>query len=217
MKLKLDLHVHTSYSDDCKLSIDQIGKKCSEIGLDGYAVTDHDTIDGISEAITRKSGLIVIPGLEVSAKGAHILALGINELVPENHSISKTVEDIHEKGALAVLAHPYGLPKSWVNIHKVKDAGFDAIETSNSSQIPNKIIENLNNRLAEKLQLPKTGGSDSHIIETLGRSYTVVETESSSVDDILDSIKNGKCEAYGSGLTFKEVSRKVLRGLYNLW
>jgi predicted metal-dependent phosphoesterase TrpH len=217
MKLKLDLHVHTSHSYDCDLSLDQIEEKCLEIGLDGYAVTDHDSIKGLSEAIARKNGLTVIPGLEVSAKGAHVLGLGICEIVSDNQGIQKTVDDIHEKGGLAVLAHPYGLPKSWVNMHKVEDAGFDAIETSNSSQIPYKIIENLNNRLAEKLHLPKTGGSDSHVIETIGRSYTVVETDTSAVNDILDAIKNGRCEAYGCGLTLNELSRKVWRGLHNLW
>jgi predicted metal-dependent phosphoesterase TrpH len=193
------------------LSIDQIEKKCFELDLNGFAITDHDTIDGVSEAIKIKSGLIVIPGLEISAKGAHVLALGVNELIPENQSLSKTVNDIHKQGALAILAHPFGLPKSWVNIHKVEGACFDAIETSNSSQIPYRIIEKLNNRLAEKLQLPKTGGSDSHIAETLGRSYTVIETESTTLDDILSSIKNGRCTAYGSGLTLGEFFSKVWR------
>ncbi len=217
MKLKLDLHLHTSHSYDCDLSLDQIEEKCLEIGLDGYAVTDHDSIEGVSEALNRKNGLTVIPGLEVSAKGAHVLGLGISEIVSDNQGILKTVDDIHEKGGLAVLAHPYGLPKSWVNIHKVKDAGFDAIETSNSSQIPYKIIHNLNNRLAEKLQLPKTGGSDSHVIGTIGRSYTVIDTDTPTVNDILDSIKKGRCEAYGDGLTLNELSRKFWRGLHNLW
>lgn len=217
MKLKLDLHVHTSYSYDSDLSLDQIEEKCLEIGLDGYAVTDHDSIEGVSEALNKKNGLTVIPGLEVSAKGAHVLGLGISEIISDNQGILKTVDDIHEKGGLAVLAHPYGLPKSWVNIHKVKDAGFDAIETSNSSQIPYKIIHNLNNRLAEKLQLPKTGGSDSHVIDTIGRSYTVIDTDTPTVNDILNSIKKGRCEAYGDGLTLNELSRKFWRGLHNLW
>lgn len=217
MKLKLDLHLHTSHSYDCDLSLDQIEEKCLEIGLDGYAVTDHDSIEGVSEALNRKNGLTVIPGLEVSAKGAHVLGLGISEIISDNQGILKTVDDIHEKGGLAVLAHPYGLPKSWVNIHKVKDAGFDAIETSNSSQIPYKIIHNLNNRLAEKLQLPKTGGSDSHVIDTIGRSYTVIDTDTPTVNDILNSIKKGRCEAYGDGLTLNELSRKLWRGLHNLW
>lgn len=217
MRLKLDLHVHTSYSYDCDLSIDQIAGKCLEAGLDGYAVTDHDSIEGLSEALTRKNGLTVIPGLEVSAKGAHVLGLGIHETISDNQGIQKTVNDIHEIGGLAVLAHPYGLPKSWVNMHNVKDAGFDAIETSNSSQIPYRIIENLNNRLAEKLRLPKTGGSDSHVVETIGRSYTVVESDTPTVNDILDSIKNGRCEAYGGGLTISELYRKAWRGLHNLW
>ena len=69
-----------------------------------------------------------IPALEVTAKGAHILALDPTELVEPDLSMKETVELIHDQGSLAVLAHPYGLPRSWVNINQVEGAGFDAIE-----------------------------------------------------------------------------------------
>jgi hypothetical protein len=211
LKLKLDLHVHTEYSQDSNTSIEEIVRRCCEVGLDGYAITDHDTINGLPEALAKKSGLIVIPGIEISSRGCHILALGINDQnkeYPNKLSMLKTVEFIHEFGGLAILAHPYGLPRSWVNSKEVREAEFDAIEVANSAQIPYHLIERLNRNLAKDLNLPTTGGSDSHILSTIGRSYTMIDAKSRKVEDILDSVRKGQCEAYGDGLTIQERLKK---------
>jgi predicted metal-dependent phosphoesterase TrpH len=136
--------------------------------------------------------------LEVSAKGAHILALDPTELIKSELSPVETVELIHEQGATAILAHPFGLPRSWVNINQVRDAGFDAIEVANSAQIPYDYICSKNRELAELLNLPITGGSDSHIPETIGRSYTIVESESVEVDDVIKAIRLGHTTVGGT-------------------
>ena len=200
MKLKIDLHVHTSYSPDAFSSISTIVKKIKEKGLNGYAIADHDTIAGIPQALKQKNDLTVIPALEISAIGAHILALEPNELIPPNLSIFETVERIHEQGAIAVLAHPYGLPRSWININTISDAHFDAIEVANSAQIPYNYICERNKDLAIKLGLPMTGGSDSHIPETIGKAYTIVDSPSKEIDDTIKAIKLGRTSYVGNGI-----------------
>lgn len=66
--MKLDLHVHTDISDGF-LSIEQTLLAAKRKGLDGIAITDHDTTDGCMQAIAlgAKLGLKVIPGVEISA------------------------------------------------------------------------------------------------------------------------------------------------------
>ncbi len=214
MRLKLDLHVHSLHSNDCVTTIDEIFSSCIAQGLDGFALTDHDSMQGIPEAVERWGELVVVPGLEVSARGAHILALDPSEPVPPGLRIQETVDQILVQGATAVLAHPYGLPRSWVNLNDVKESGFDAIEVANSSQFPYGYITGKNRELAKMLGLPETGGSDSHIPETVGRAYTIVEAESRGVEDVVRAIREGRTEAWGSGITIGERLRKIRRTIF---
>ena len=177
MKIRIDLHVHSKYSKDSVSDINTIVRRIKQQGLDGYGICDHDTLMGIPEAIKKREDLTVIPAIEISAKNAHIIALDPNESIPPNQSIIETVEQIHDQGATAVLAHPYSLPKNWVKITQIKMAKLDAIEVANSMQIPYNMICNLSQELANKLKLPATGGSDSHIPETIGNAFTIIETK----------------------------------------
>ncbi len=211
MKLKLDLHVHTVYSPDGFNTPRDITRRLKEEGLDGYAITDHDTLSGIQAAAANSDDLIVLPGLEVTARGAHVLALQPTEPIPLGLSIAETVDTIHAQGATAILAHPYGLPRSWVSMGEAKNAKLDALEVCNAAQFPYSYIRNLNEDLARRLNLPQTGGSDSHIPETIGRAYTEVETESTEPDTIIKAIKRGITSPHGSGTTMTERIRKLLK------
>jgi len=211
MKLKLDLHVHTVHSPDSFNTLQDITRRLTEEGLDGYAIADHDTLTGIPEALKNSEGLAVVPAVEVTARGAHILALQPTEPIPIGRPIAETVDIIHGQGATAVLAHPYGLPRTWVSINGARDARLDAIEVANSAQIPYNYICGLNQSLADQLSLPRTGGSDSHIPETIGRAYTVVETPSQDPEDIVKSVRGGLTTVHGSGITLAERISKILR------
>jgi predicted metal-dependent phosphoesterase TrpH len=76
----IDLHVHTRKSD-CSLSIKEILLRAKAKNITHIAITDHDTMQGIDEALYwgEKIGINIIPGLEISAydfennKRAHIL------------------------------------------------------------------------------------------------------------------------------------------------
>ena len=63
----IDLHVHSTASDGTFTPTELVAeaKRC---GLSAFALTDHDTVDGISEALAagEASRLEVIPGVELS-------------------------------------------------------------------------------------------------------------------------------------------------------
>lgn len=210
MRLRLDLHVHTAHSPDSHTSIDRVIKRCEEIGLNGFAVTDHDTIAGISEAQKKGDNIVVIPGVEISAKGAHILAYDISEPIPSNLSISDTVDRIHEQDAVAVIAHPYSLFRTWIKKRELEDVGFNAIEVANAAQFPYRWMLEKNINLAEKLGLPQIGGSDAHNPLFVGRAHTIVETDSHEIRDILQAIKKGDTEAVGRGITISERLKNLI-------
>ncbi|MCE5315326.1 MAG: PHP domain-containing protein [Armatimonadota bacterium] len=63
-----DLHTHTTASDGC-LTPSQVVEAASRAGLAAVAITDHDTVDGIDEALAagERFGIEVIAGVEISA------------------------------------------------------------------------------------------------------------------------------------------------------
>ena len=60
----IDLHVHSSCSDGT-LSPAQVTSLAAQNGLRAIALTDHDTVSGISEALEagKKLGVEIIPGM----------------------------------------------------------------------------------------------------------------------------------------------------------
>lgn len=76
---KIDLHLHTKYSDG-QYTPEELIIKVKEAGIDLISITDHDTVNGIEESIEigKKYGVEVIPGLEISSdirdREVHILA-----------------------------------------------------------------------------------------------------------------------------------------------
>ncbi len=74
-----DLHLHTTCSDG-ELSPTELIHRVAAAGLKAVAITDHDTIDGLSEAMraAKQLGIEVIAGVElsVSTRGYEIHLLG---------------------------------------------------------------------------------------------------------------------------------------------
>jgi predicted metal-dependent phosphoesterase TrpH len=68
MKHLADLHIHTTASDGARTPT-QIVQAAADAGLGAIGITDHDTVDGLDEALKagEKAGVLVVPGIEVSA------------------------------------------------------------------------------------------------------------------------------------------------------
>jgi predicted metal-dependent phosphoesterase TrpH len=65
----VDLHLHTTASDGV-MSPSKLVRYAKSKGLQAIAITDHDTIEGLEEALSEgeKIGFEVIPGVEISAE-----------------------------------------------------------------------------------------------------------------------------------------------------
>lgn len=134
---KLDLHTHTPASKcfkDSNVTPKQIVEAAVNAGLDGIAITDHNSgalVDLVKEAAS-KANLVVFPGVEITCVGGiggiHIIALfdpkcgrtdiesllGNLELKPAQYGDINTIvnkdpvtvaKTIFERGGLAILAH----------------------------------------------------------------------------------------------------------------
>ena len=87
----IDLHVHTTASDGT-LTPSEAVCHAKELGLSAVAVTDHDTFEGVHEALDAgaRIGMEVIPGIEVSVDyqglGVHVLGYFID---PDSAAMEK--------------------------------------------------------------------------------------------------------------------------------
>jgi predicted metal-dependent phosphoesterase TrpH len=69
----IDLHTHTTYSDGSS-SPAQLAEEAAALGLTAVAVTDHDTVDGLPEALAagERLGIRVVPGVEINLEHERI-------------------------------------------------------------------------------------------------------------------------------------------------
>jgi len=209
--LKIDLHVHTYYSEDSTTTLKELVHYANKGGLDGVAVTDHDTLQGALK-LAKKSKLIIIPGLEVETLGGHILALNITTLIPPKLSIIETVQKIHDAGGIAVVAHPAVVLKTGLGQKITQNSNLDAVEVINSAAFPFSVSTYISRRLAQRLGLPQIAGSDAHHAWEIGAAYTLVDADSNS-DDVAEAIRKGATTLCGKPITWAE---RVKRGAFYL-
>ena len=195
--LKIDLHVHTCYSPDAITTLKEVIVYSKKRGLDGVAVSDHDTLAGALKL--QNSDLIVIPGIEITTLRGHLLALNVTTPIPPKLGINETIPTIHAAGEIAIAATPTLFYKS---APSQQTAFYDAIEVMNSSSVPFQLSTRLNQKFATRLNLPQTAGSDSHYAPEIGAAYTVIEADP-GVDEIVQAIKKGATIPMGKSMSWR--------------
>ena len=197
--LKLDLHIHSKYSEDATGSPEEIIKILKKKGFSGVAITDHNNIEGGLKAVkVAPKDFVVIPGIEISTSDGHIIALNVKENIPRRQKVEETVDKIIYLGGTPIVPHLFrsmsGIKEE--NLKIIKDK-LSAIEVFNSCSVPKSNYKMA--KIAKKYNLGGTGGSDSHLPEYAGYSYTVVDTTDKSIDSILSEIEKSK--TWGEGKT----------------
>ncbi|MEW6326233.1 MAG: PHP domain-containing protein [Thermodesulfobacteriota bacterium] len=97
----IDLHCHTTASDG-SLTPAELVRKARESGLKAVAITDHDTVEGVGEALAEGERLNfeVIPGIEISAEipsgSMHILGYFIDHTSPQLVAVLRKLQDSRE-------------------------------------------------------------------------------------------------------------------------
>ena len=185
-----EIHCHSTFSDG-RASPKQIVDYAKGF-LDGIAVTDHDSILGTLEALKYQSDkFTVIPGMEVSSKDGHILALNVRELLPKDLHAKETIERIHALGGLAIAAHPYDRWRLGVGDLILK-LEFDAVEVLNGHTFTNTRDPM---KVCLSAGIPVVGGSDAHTLSEIGLVLTEFDGEFTS------ALKSGRTKVKGRPTT----------------
>jgi predicted metal-dependent phosphoesterase TrpH len=209
--LKIDLHVHTWYSDSTG-SVREVLEVAQRKGLDGIAITDHHTLRGAYEALQENNGLVVVPGAEIETTQGELLALGIRYPIPKRLPITEAIRRIHTQKALAIIPHPTVPFLSTSKEKELEKLNIDGLEAFSAVTPLSRHFLIKNMELARRLKLPVTAGSDSHSPETVGDAYTMIYSKSKRLSDILDAIRLGQTFIGGSPSTLK-FKLKMLRNV----
>ncbi|MGN1410059.1 MAG: PHP domain-containing protein [Eubacteriales bacterium] len=115
MEKYIDLHTHSTCSDG-SMTPTELVLHAKEAGLSAVAVSDHDTADGVREAVEtgKKCGVEVIPAIELSAKSeteTHILGYFIDPTSPALSSAVDYIRDVRTQriGETCELLAKYGM------------------------------------------------------------------------------------------------------------
>jgi len=197
--IKLDLHIHSEYSGDGIGSPTEIIKNLQKRGLQGMAITDHNTLEGSLKALkVAPKDFIVISGLEISTLDGHMIALDVKESIDRELSIEETVEKIIDLGGTPIVPHLFrnmsGIKKDKLKRIHTK---IPAIEVFNSCSVPHSNLKTA--KVAKEFNLGGTGGSDSHDPTYVGYSYTVVNSTDYNKDSVISEINRKK--TWGEGIT----------------
>jgi predicted metal-dependent phosphoesterase TrpH len=207
----VDMHIHTHHSD-AAIKIPSLLTRAKHLGI-GVAITDHNEISGALEAWNHPRCALVIPGIELSSReGPHILLyfysaadltdyftahIKANKRRSQYMAIELPVEKILESAedypCVKVAAHPFG----YFGINR------GLLKCIDNKTLPDKTIDHIDGievicgamsqdindkaaRYAGEHDLPITGGSDAHVLPSVGGVVTGVKAD--TVEGFLDGV-----------------------------
>ncbi|MGB0383573.1 MAG: PHP domain-containing protein [Ardenticatenaceae bacterium] len=174
--MKFDLHLHTFRSFDSLNSYESIIRYVQLRGLDGIAVTDHNTMRGAFE-LAKIAPFPVILAEEIRTAEGEVIGYFMQEEIPQGLGLEETIALVHEQGGIVTVPHP-------VDRLRYKPALGEEVLLRVMDKIDS--IEGFNGRcllpadnaratqLAKQYGKPMTTGSDAHSPWEIGRCYVEI-------------------------------------------
>jgi hypothetical protein len=205
----------------------EVYEQAKRRGMNFVTLTDHDSIEGAQEIVNRGDVLVgeeLTCWFPEDGCKLHVLVFGIAP--EEHHSLqfrARNIYDVAEYIERNQLAHSVAHPiyrqndklERWhlerlLLLYK----GFECLNGAHSplhreafEPLLDKLTRAQIARLSETHGLrphwhephikARTGGSDDHGLLNVGRTWTEFPTNTQSVDDLLDHLRNGRCSAGG--------------------
>lgn len=203
--MKIDLHTHSKYSGDCRMEPADILKTAEKVGLDGVAITDHDTVKGGLAASRIKSDIEVIAGAEIRTDRGEVIGYFLNEEI-EKRELFEVIDAIRDQGGIVCIPHPFDAFRIY-NLKPKDDVlkVVDCIEVLNSRCAVNAFNEKAR-RLAEERGLGMTAGSDAHTVSEIGTSGVIVDNP--------EDIGSKNVEIFGETTSLRHLAVKKISRVF---
>jgi predicted metal-dependent phosphoesterase TrpH len=198
--MKFDLHMHTTrYSPDSFMEPLDLVRKSKAIGLDGVVITEHDwlwTEPELDELRAAASGLVVLAGVEVSAREGHFLAYGVHNrfALARGIGVAALCREAHRQGGAVVAAHPFRFGQRFSSILRSENPELDGLELMSSNMDAD--CRERAAAIQRTYFLAGLGSSDAHSEDVLGVCYTEFDAEIRDGRDLVEAIRSRRGTAH---------------------
>jgi len=201
--LRADLHIHTREAEPfIPYSAREAIIRAARAGFKVLSITNHDalTFDPELAACARDHGVVLIPGVEVTVEGRHVLVYN-SDVEIEKISTFAGLRRYRTPEWLVIAPHPF-FPTSYCLREKLWQhiELFDAIEFSHF-YTPRVDFNRAAVKLARAVGLPMVGTSDSHLEQQFGTTFSLIDAEP-TVESVLSAIKAGRVGVVSRPLNF---------------
>jgi predicted metal-dependent phosphoesterase TrpH len=197
--MKWDLHLHTlRHSPDSRLDPHRMCRRAEALGLAGVVITEHDwlwTESELQDLRGRYPSLVILSGIEVSAREGHFLTYGVSNpfAVPRGVPVTELCREVHRQGGVVVAAHPFRWGQPFADILQRDNPHLDGLELMSANmdaECRRRAAE-----VHEHLDLAELGSSDAHDEEVLGSCFTEFEANIRDMQGLVEAIRGRKGKA----------------------
>jgi len=212
---RADLHLHTRASDGLMSARDLVDHVARKTDLDVIAITDHDEMSASLEArewaAKHSYKIQIVPGVEVTTRDGHLLALWIEERPPALRNLQITADWVLARGGLCIAPHPFTRWTHSLNLGSLRPAveqGLVAgMEVFNAS-LAGRASRPHALRFATQHGLAGIGASDAHMLSMVGLAWTRFEGRTPA--DLRRAIENRTVRAEGRFATPGEMAAEAI-------
>ena len=169
-------------------------EEASKKGYQVVSITNHNTVtyDLDLAEFAHSRGVLLIPGVEATVMGKHVLIYGVDGMSEKWDKLTFfDLKRLKAKGAFIVAPHPFYPNYNCLgNLLERFSALFDAVEYSHL--YTKKLNFNLKAQsFAKSKGMPLLGFSDSHSLKQLDYTYTLINSDK-DMSSIFDAIRQHK-------------------------
>jgi predicted metal-dependent phosphoesterase TrpH len=203
--LKVDLHTHTADDpvDRIPYTSQQLIDRASALGYDALAITLHDRQLDVRplEAYAAARGIVLIPGIERTIEGRHVLLLNFERGADEVRTFADLRRLKSSGSGIVIAPHPYfpGAESLFGKLRNHADL-FDAVEYN--AMFTSTLNFNLmGEAFARRHSKPMVGNGDVHRLRQLGTTYSLVDAERNAAS-ICAAIAAGRVRVVSNPLSW---------------
>ena len=201
----LDLHSHSTSSDDSRATVEQFVKWVGVIRrkgfrIDGFVLTEHRKFDFDKDysQLAHDNDLLILKGSELDTNCGHFLVYGVTEELTSRINFadvsmdaSTLVNTALECGGFAVPAHP---GRFGIGFCEFVDNGSDfsavsVVEHLNGSNRPGE--QERAEELIARMGYRTIGGSDAHSVSAIGACMTSFDNAIADAADLVRELRAG--------------------------
>jgi hypothetical protein len=207
--LKVEFHTHTSDDpvDRITHTATDLIDRAAALGYDAIAITLHERQLDLKPyaSYAAERGIVLIPGVERTIKGKHVLLLNFERGADQLQSFEELARLKTQSNGVVVAPHPFfPLPTClWSLLDRHADL-FDAVEY-NAMFTRQLNFNRMAESWAERHDKPMIGNCDVHHLRQLGSTYTLVDAPR-DVDAICAAVVAGRVSVVSRPLAWTEAA-----------